>query len=315
MVPARIMVAMAPGRAAQPALDKALLLARGFESSLELFACVFDEDLEGSHFLETAHLRAAREHRLEAASTWLEDRAAALRADGLEVRARAVYEHPRDESLVRWAAETQADLLVVGTHDHSWAERCLLGATEWQLIRTCPCPLLLARDLPWAAPPKVLAAVDPGHRDDEHAVLDQQILAAAAALARAGADVEVAHCLVSAQDILAAAAAGAVPPYADIGIEEATRDVIRQRRERVQALAREAGLDNSRLHLREGRAVDELPALVAETGADLLILGGVSRSRLAQVFIGGTAERLLDRAGCDLLVMRTPGAGAVPAGG
>ncbi len=99
------------------------------------------------------------------------------------------------------------------------------------------------------------------------------------------------------------------------GIEEATRDVIRQRRERVEALAREAGLDNSRLHLREGRAVDELPALVAETGADLLILGGVSRSRLAQVFIGGTAERLLDRAGCDLLVMRTPGAGAEPAGG
>ena len=61
--------------------------------------------------------------------------------------------------------------------------------------------------------------------------------------------------------------------------------------------------------------MDELPALAERTTADLLILGGLSRSRLAQVFVGGTAERLLDRAPCDLLVMRTPGASAEPAGG
>lgn len=315
MRPAHIMVAMAPGRTGQPALDKALVLARAFGASLELFTCEFDEALEGSHFLETAHLEAAREQRLRAAAAWLEARAEGLRATGLDVRARAVYEHPRDASLARWAAETGADLLVLGTHEHSWAERCLLGATEWQLIRTCPCPLLLARDVPWATPPRVVAAVDPGHRDDEHAALDGAILEAAAGLAEAGAEVDVAHCLVSAQDILAAAAAGAVPPFADIGIDEATRNVAVERRKRIEALARQSGLETFRLHLLEGRAVDELPALAERDAADVLILGGLSRSRLAQVIVGGTAERLLDRAPCDLLVMRTPGASAEPAGG
>jgi universal stress protein E len=157
--------------------------------------------------------------------------------------------------------------------------------------------------------------VDPGHRDDEHAVLDAEILAAAAALGALGAEVHVAHCLVSTQDILAAAAAGAVPPYADIGADEATRGVGVKRRERIEALARRSGLETFRLHLLEGRAVDELPALAEKTHADVLILGGVSRSRLAQVFVGGTAERLLDRARCDLLVMRPPGAAAETGGG
>jgi universal stress protein E len=46
---------------------------------------------------------------------------------------------------------------------------------------------------------------------------------------------------------------------------------------------------------------------VEELGIDLLIAGGISRGRLEQVFIGGTAERMLDRIRCDLLVVKPPG--------
>ncbi len=305
-----ILVALAPGRSGQPALDKALALARSSGAGLELFSCVFDEALEGSHFIETGHLRAAREARVAAALADLEVQAAPLRASGLEVTTLALYEHPRHESLARRAADSGADLLVLGTHEHSWAQRCLLGATEWQLIRSCPCPLLLVRDTPWSVPLQVLAAVDPGHRDDEHALLDGLILSAAVGLAPLPAEIHVAHCIVSAEDIVAAAAAGAVPPFADLLPEETTHSVAAERRERIGALAAAANLENMDLHLVEGRATDVLPGLAARIGADVLILGGVSRSRLAQVFVGGTAERLLDRTPCDLLVMRPPGASA-----
>ncbi len=314
MSPGPILVALAPGQSGQTALDKARILARSFGANIELFSCLFDEAMEGSHFIETDHLRAARETRVNAALADLEARATPLRDAGLDVTTHAVYEHPRHESLARRAKETGADLLVLGTHEHSWVERCLLGATEWQLIRGCPCPLLLVRDVPWSAPLRVLAAVDPGHRDDEHAVLDGLILSAAVRLAPLPAEIHVAHCIVSAEDILAAAAAGSVPPFADILPEEITRTVAAERRQRIEALAARANLEDLHLHLLEGRATDQLPDLAARIGADLLVLGGVSRSRLAQVFVGGTAERLLDRTPCDLLVMRPPGASADPAG-
>ncbi|MFO7592111.1 MAG: universal stress protein [Acidimicrobiia bacterium] len=59
--------------------------------------------------------------------------------------------------------------------------------------------------------------------------------------------------------------------------------------------------------LRRRRSEKELPRLVQDLEIDLLIMGGISRSRLEQVFIGGTAERLLDRIECDLLVVKPPG--------
>ena len=38
--------------------------------------------------------------------------------------------------------------------------------------------------------------------------------------------------------------------------------------------------------------------------ASLLVMGAVSRSRLQEIFLGSTAERVLDRIGCDVLVVK-----------
>jgi universal stress protein E len=303
----RILVAVAPGRSAQPALDKALVLAEASGATLELFLCEFDEAMEGSHFLQTERLQAAREERVDMRREWLEDHAGALRRRGLEIATDVVYENPRYESLARKAARSKASLLVVGTHDHPWSQRVLLGATEWQLIRVCPCPLLLARDLPWAEPPVILAAVDPGHRDDEHQALDKVILEAARGFARHGGQVHVLSCMPPLIDLTGAGAAGAMaPPMPDL--DPATREAaLAHRRRAVDSLLGAVGLTEARVEIAEANPVEALPRVAAELPADVLILGGVSRSRLAQVFVGGTAERLLDRMTCDLLVLRPPG--------
>jgi len=35
-------------------------------------------------------------------------------------------------------------------------------------------------------------------------------------------------------------------------------------------------------------------------------MGAVSRSRLQEIFLGSTAERVLERVGCDVLVVKPP---------
>jgi universal stress protein E len=59
-----------------------------------------------------------------------------------------------------------------------------------------------------------------------------------------------------------------------------------------------------RLHLEQGAATEVLPRMVGQLGAALVIMGAVSRSRLQEVFLGSTAERVLDRIGCDVLVVK-----------
>ena len=56
-----------------------------------------------------------------------------------------------------------------------------------------------------------------------------------------------------------------------------------------------------------GEATRVLPEAVWHVGADILLLGAVSRSRLDQPFIGTTAERVIDRVECDVFVVKPVG--------
>ena len=49
---------------------------------------------------------------------------------------------PADE-IVRHARDYDADLIVIGTHDHDGMQRALLGSVADRVIRQAPCPVLV----------------------------------------------------------------------------------------------------------------------------------------------------------------------------
>jgi nucleotide-binding universal stress UspA family protein len=49
--------------------------------------------------------------------------------------------------VTRVARELEVDLVVVGTHARKGMEHALLGSVAERLIRTCPCPVLVARSI------------------------------------------------------------------------------------------------------------------------------------------------------------------------
>jgi nucleotide-binding universal stress UspA family protein len=56
-----------------------------------------------------------------------------------------------------------------------------------------------------------------------------------------------------------------------------------------------------------GEVAGELESVVKRTKAGIVVMGAVSRSGLRRIFIGNTAETVLDRLSCDLLVVKPPG--------
>lgn len=303
-----VLVVMDPADEAGPAVSRARQIAAAMGAPLELFASEFDQALEGSHFRVTERLEAAREARVAARLHWLESVASPLRAAGLVVSTRSVYANPCYEAVTRRALETRAAMVVMRTHHHEWLARATLSATDWQLIRACPAPLLLVKGTPWPAAPRLLAAVDPSHRDDRHARLDHAILDLVEALAGTLAgEAWVAHCMLSLESLESTAALGMMPEALGSLPEAYGDDLVERTRRVVLGLLEGRAIPAQRLRLAEGRPEKELPRLVEDLGANLLVTGGISRSRLEQVFIGGTAERLLDRVDCDLLVVKPPG--------
>ena len=61
-----------------------------------------------------------------------------------------------------------------------------------------------------------------------------------------------------------------------------------------------------RSHLYEGLSHECLQKAATEHAADFVVMGAVARRGLKRLFIGSTAERVLDRLPCDLVIIKPP---------
>lgn len=66
-------------------------------------------------------------------------------------------------------------------------------------------------------------------------------------------------------------------------------------------------LDNEQLSLIDGPLPVVLPEYARRLDTDVVVMGAVSRSRPEDIFIGHTAELVLDYLDCDVLVVKAEG--------
>jgi universal stress protein E len=298
-----ILVIVDPTAEQHPAIAKGALLAEKLGARLELFVC---ETKASKEARLAAHLRKNRDQPfLVNVKAKLESLAAPLRARGVDVTVESECADPLHVALADRTKRTTADLVIKDTHHHSLAKRTFLTNTDWQLIRTCPVPLLLTKATNWASNPRVVAAVDPGHTNDKPAALDYRILDYASHVSKKlGGELHALHAYLPV--VIVAAATASSPPMAmavtpeDLAIEE------RRERKRVQELVTEYGVTAANIHVEVGGPAEVLPRLAGALNADIVTMGAISRSGLQRVFIGSTAEDVLERLPCDALIVKSP---------
>lgn len=299
----QILVIVDPTASEHPAVDKAAVLAERFQARIELFVC----DTKSAREMRlAAHAQASPEAPFPInVKALLETLAAPLRSRGLDVTTDCAHADSLHVGLIDRTRRTNADLVVKDTHHHSFAQRTFLTNTDWQLIRGCPVPLLLTKNTKWAAVPRIFAAVDPGHVNDKPEMLDHWILEHAALLAqRLEGELHVLH--VYLPMVIVGATTMGNPPLAttvtpeDLAVEEANR------RNLVNALVSEYQLGTDRIHLEIGGPAQALPRATESLHADVLTMGAIARSGLKRIFIGSTAEDVLERLPCDALIVKPP---------
>jgi universal stress protein E len=280
-----ILVVVDPAAGAhQPALARAAWLAKQAGARLELFACQYDPNVRSVG-------DPARRRLLEQLRNSLESLASPLRQQDLAVSVDAVWDHPFETAILAKAAVHDYWLVAKDAHQHNLAQRTLLTNVDWHLIRECPVPLLLVKDRTLATEPNVLAAVDPLNEHDKPAALDERIYTFAAELARVlRGHLHVVH-------------AYATPLGAELPPEAVNLIADQHRAAMKRFLDTHAALEG-RPHLYEGVAHECLQKAAGEHSADFVVMGAVARRGLKRLFIGSTAERVLDRLPCDLVIIK-----------
>lgn len=302
--PKRFLVVIDPTAKAHPALERAIVLAENSGAALELFICDFDPYLAGERFFDAASLKQARKRLLDGHIAKLNELARAARSNGLEVAIDARWDHPLHEGIVRKSLESAADFVFKDTHYHSAIKRSILSNTDWSLIRECPAPLLLVKPRPLSGEPTVLAAVDPMHDRDKPAELDRRILSAAKDLcAIAGAKLEVVHFFDIAP--VYAMSTDSLAYSISMPVDAVTKALRKKHKQALEDLLQDEDVPIENSRVVEGETGRTLVEFSEELKADFLVMGAVSRRALKRLVLGSTAEQVLDRAHCDLLIVKS----------
>lgn len=285
----KLLVLIDPDQDSQPALGKALRLARMKGAALELLTCDHSSYLEDGRYFDPLQARTLRAEHLERNREMLEEMAAPIRAQGFEVSIDALWSNPPWEKVIARVKESRADMLVHSARRHGLVSRLFLSHRDWELIRRCPCPLLLAREQDWQSKPVFVAAIDPLHSNEKPAELDGSLVAMGSDLAASsGGSLYLFHCYYQ-------------PPVAGIYPIEMDEEYFR---EKALPLLREFAIPEGKLVLSSQGILQSLPACMEQVSGDVVIMGVISRSRLDRFFIGSTAEKLLDHIAQDVLLLK-----------
>lgn len=280
-----------------PAVAKATQLARAFGAHLELFHAIDTSvyvDMLGAS--EHGPEQLQDEERAEVLER-LERIAARVRRHGVRVTTAAEWDYPVYESIVRRANRLKADLIVAERHAGRHILPGLLGLTDWELLRLSSVPVLLVkRSRPYHRP-TVLAAVDPTHAFAKPARLDEEILGIGSAVTGAlHGKLHAVHAYVP------------TPPGAAFASAQAAlrnrQAAAKRARMAFERVLRSTGIPAARRHLIGRHPIDAVQEAARESRSDIVVMGAISRSGLKRVFIGNTAEQLLDRLTCDLLIVK-----------
>jgi universal stress protein E len=284
------------------ALRRAAALARATDARVELYHCVTAPRTESRRLgKRLIDVQLTPEGSLSVAQKALERIARSKLLQGCRVNCAATWDKPAHEAIVRRAVATHSDLIINGTRSHGVADRMFLRHTDWELVRHSPVPLLLVKSDRQPSRAVVLAAIDPLHANSKPARLDAQILDVAAGMAAVlKATLHAFHAYMPPSVALGA---GLGVPVVWDSTELDTNHTQQVMREFTGALRR-TEIPISRRHLRVGAAATELAECAQRIRATLVVMGAVSRSRLDRLFIGNTAERVLDELTCDVLIVK-----------
>lgn len=289
-----------PGARSMPAVAKAARLAEAFDAELTLFHAIAVPVAAEPYLYASGGFRKLERDTRDRYLERLERIAERLRSQKLKVQVDADWDYPVYEAIVRHARRVKADLVVAQAYAGRRLAPWFLHLTDWELLRTCPVPVLIVKSPRMWQRPRVLAAIDPLHAFAKPAGLDDAVLETGVQVSAAlQGTLHAMHAFTHLPNTTTQFIGTSASVASEIAV--ATEAQAKQAFDRA---LRKIRIPRSRRHLRLGPAVEAIPRTARALRAGIVVMGAVSRSGLRRVVIGNTAERILGDLSCDVLVVK-----------
>ncbi|WP_428312073.1 universal stress protein [Hydrocarboniphaga sp.] len=295
----RILLIADPSMRRTVAFERAVWLARSSGAALHI--TLFDRNplINLAALIDKDRAHAAIDAWLNERLVWLRGEAAELESDGLKVSTDVVWAAPVEDDVLMAIADYDPDLVVKDVHYESRVKRVLLKPLDWQLLRSCPVPLLFAHTFSHAVPSRVLAAVDASLPSKEQKAINQRVIERGLFLAR--------QC--KSEFHLLYAFIGPYTPMMPMGpaaayLSDFYRSVEPAHRRNFTELADAYGVPIECRHFISGPAAQTIADFAREDHSDVLVIGTLRHGLVDRMLLGSTAEAILDLSPCDVLAVK-----------
>lgn len=300
----KILCVVDPAKMDSPAVRRAVWLAKTMGADLELLAVVYADLAHSQALQDQALLDGVRSkvlHDLRGQLALIADRI--QRDFKVSACANVVWDNPLHEGVIRYANAGDVDILMKDAAYDDELRMTVMSNQDWQLILGCSQPLWIVKRPELPAETHFIAALDPLHKNDKPAELDDAILELGKTLAAAsGVAVHAFHSF----DPRIATSTAVNNVYIPVSLP--LSDIEEQMREqhtlRFAQILDSHDIPEDRQHLVTGLTDEELPRLATRLNATAVIMGAIARNSVKRVFIGSTAERTLNRLPSDLIVVK-----------
>ncbi|RDV24135.1 universal stress protein UspE [Alteromonas aestuariivivens] len=288
-----------PERESQPAYARAIELAAKTNAQVTAIMVIYDLSYDMTTMLSGDEREAMREIIIRDRTDWLKSE---LRKHGqapYEVVVR--WNNRAYEAIIQCAIERDIDLVVKATRPHNDWTSMLFTPTDWHLLRKCPSPVLLVKDQGWPENGNIIAAVNVGTEDREHAQLNNKLTVIAQDYASLLSG--TVH-LVNAYPSTPLNIAIEVPEFDPESYNNSVRN---HHQQEMDAHAKRFHVSAECCYVIEGMPEKVVPQVARKLDAELVVIGTVGRVGISAALIGNTAEHVIDNLDCDVLAIKPDG--------
>ena len=214
--------------------------------------------------------------------------------------------------IIRDVIAEDRDLVIKAAEAWAGAPRSLFTSTDQHLLRKCPAPVWLHMpDTPRAAR-AVLAAVDvdldAASQPETLQGLNRHVLETAAKTAQlTGATMHIVHAWTAPGEGMMWMWSNAPDPQREV--DAYLQSIFDQSRASIDRLVSDLALEPAglRRHSIRGAAREIIPNQVRDRNIDILVMGSIARTGIPGFIIGNTAEDVLNRVECSVVIVKPPG--------
>lgn len=270
-----LFVVLDPKSMEQPCLERAEKTAlfmnehRSLDARLHVYCCVNHKSVVPARYEEFDRVEAETVKRVDA---WVQRLVMQTRAQGIPVETEVEWDTDWRAAIVRAVKRREPAVALKNLTQHTRITRLVRETADWQLLRDCPCPLMLVQPEREYSRRKILVAVK--HTEDAaYQQANEYLLATAKRLA----------------DEMGSAL-HAVTCYAP------------EDRPDRQRFADRFGLARNQVSAAMGVPEKVIASVAEEVGADLLVIARVARPESSGL-LGDTARKVIDEIHTDVVVL------------